>query len=101
MGFEIAPDPGDRGEPDVRLGRSGGSAVGEDRRLVSAGVEVLAWGSLVCPACGLPISPAARIPPRARLRCAFCDHNGEALEFLRENAIDVPANDVVLIARVG
>lgn len=97
----IAPDHGDRGEPDVKQGRTGGSAVGENPRLVRNGVQVLARGALVCPACALPISPAPRIAPRRSLRCGYCDHAGEALEFLREGAPDAPGNDVVLVARVA
>jgi hypothetical protein len=100
MSFEIAPNPGDRGEPDVRIGRSGGAAIGEDRRLVHDGVQVLARGALVCPSCALPIAPAPRIAPRAALRCGFCDHTAEALDFLREDMIDAPANDVAVIARL-
>ncbi|MQA74494.1 MAG: hypothetical protein GEU88_09185 [Solirubrobacterales bacterium] len=100
MGF-IAPDPGDRGEPDVKLGRSGGSAVGEHRRLVANGLQVLARGALVCPACSLPISPAPRIHPRAELRCAYCDHTSAAIEFLRSESFDTAANDVRLIARLA
>ena len=101
MAFEIAPDPGDRGEPDVKLGRTGGSAVGEDRRLVTDGMQVLARGALACPVCALPISPAPRIRPRAELRCAYCDHAATAVEFLREDAFDAPGNDVMLVARVA
>lgn len=101
MAFELVPDPGDRGEPDVKLGRTGGSALGEDRRLVQNGVQVLARGALVCPSCSLPISPPPRVRPRAELRCGFCEHAAEAVEFLREDVIDVPANDVVLVARVA
>ncbi len=101
MGFELAPDHGDRGEPDVKLGRSGASAVGEDRRLVSHGVEVLARGALVCPGCTLPISPAPRIAPGAELRCGFCDHSGAAVSFLAEDLHDTVANDVILVARVA
>lgn len=101
MGFELAPDHGDRGEPDVKQGRSGGSAVGEDPRLVANGVQVLARGALVCPSCSLPISPAPRIRPRAILRCGFCEHAAIALEFLREDVVDAPANDVILVARVA
>ena len=100
MAFEIAPDPGDRGEPDVRQGTTGGSVVG-DPRLIDHGRQVLARGALVCPSCALPISPAPRVPPRAALRCAFCDHTAEAMEFLRHAALDAPANEVVLIARVA
>lgn len=101
MGFELAPDHGDRGEPDVKQGRTGGSAVGEDPRLVANGVQVLARGALVCPSCSLPISPAPRIRPRATLRCGFCDHAAIALAFLREDVVDAPANDVILVARVA
>ena len=81
MGFELAPDPGDRGEPDVKQGRTGGSAVGEDRRLVANGVQVLARGALVCPACSLPISPAPRIAPRELAASAT-----QLRSFLRETA---------------
>jgi hypothetical protein len=101
MGFELAPDHGDRGEPDVKQGRSGGSAVGEDPRLVTNGVEVLARGALVCPSCTLPISPAPRVRPRATLRCGYCNHSATAIEFLREDVFDAPANEVILVARVG
>jgi hypothetical protein len=97
----IAPDHGDRGEPDVKLGRTGGSAVGEDPRLVRDGRQVLARGGFACPSCDLPISPAPRVHPRAELRCAFCDHASEALEFLRADGFDVSANEVVLVARVS
>ncbi len=100
MGFELAPDPGDRGEPDVKLGRTGGSAVG-DQRLVERGVQVLARGALACPECTLPISPAPRIRPRAPLACGFCGFASVAIDFLREDVIDVPANDVILVARLS
>jgi hypothetical protein len=100
MPFELAPDPGDRGEPDVKLGRVGGAAVGEDRRLVRDGVQVLARGSLACPRCALPICPAPRTRPRAEVRCGFCDHSGPAREFLREGAFDTAMNEVHLVARV-
>jgi hypothetical protein len=100
MGFEIAPDPGDRGEPDVRQGTTGGSVVG-DPRLVQHGMQVLARGALVCPSCSLPISPAPRIRPRAVLTCGFCAHASVAVDFLRQNAFDAPANDVILVARIA
>ena len=80
MGFELAPDHGDRGEPDVKLGRTGGAAVGENARLVESGLQVLAR--------------------RALLRCGFCDHADEAIEFLARGTFDAPENDVMLIARI-
>ncbi len=100
MAFELAPDPGDRGEPDVKQGRTGGSVVG-DPRLVTNGVQLLARGALVCPECALPISPAPRVAPRAILACGFCDHAASALDFLREDVFDAPANEVVLVARLA
>jgi hypothetical protein len=101
MGFEVAPDPGDRGEPDVKLGRTGGSAVGEERRVVRHGFQVLARGALVCPECELPISPAPRVKPRTPLRCGFCDHSAAAIEFLREDVYDTVGNESILVARLA
>ena len=87
MAFELAPDPGDRGEPDVKQGRTGGSAVGEDR----------AWSTT-----GSRCSPAARSSAR-RARCRSRRRRGcargrrcaagsattprAALEFLREDVV--------------
>ena len=97
----LFPQPGDRGEPDIKQGRSGGSALGEERRVVRDGVQVLAHGSLVCPECDLPVWPAPKLRPREPLACAFCAHESQAIEFLREDVVDAPANDVVLVARLG
>ena len=99
MAFELTPDPGDPGEPDVRHGRVGGAAVGEERRLVRDGVQVLARGVLVCPQCALPISPSPRVRPRAELRCGFCEHTDAAIAFLAEDAVDVAGNEAQLVAR--
>ena len=97
----LFPQPGDRGEPDVKTGRTGGSAVGEDRRLVRSGIQVLARGALACPECSLPISPVPKIRPRAELRCAFCDHRAPAVEFLHEGLTYAPGAQVALVARLG
>jgi hypothetical protein len=95
----LAPDPGDRGEPDVKQGAVGGAAVGE-HRLVANGLEVLARGSLSCPACALPVWPAPKVRPRESLTCSYCDHEAIALDFLRENVFEAPANEVILVARL-
>jgi hypothetical protein len=101
VGFEVAPDPGDRGEPDVKLGRTGGAAVGEDRRLVRDGMQVLARGSMLCPVCDLPIAPPPRIRPKAELRCGFCDHSAPAHAFVRDDVVDALGNAVIVVARVA
>lgn len=97
----ITPDHGDRGEPEIKQGRSGASAVGSERRIVADGVQVLARGALVCPACSLPIHPAPRLRPRAELSCAYCDHTAAALEFLREAVADTWRNEVIVVARLA
>ena len=101
VAFQLAPDPGDRGEPDVKLGRTGGSAVGSERRLVANGVQVLARGALACPECDLPVWPAPKLRPREPVACAYCAHEAAAIEFLREDVVDAPANDVILVARLA
>ena len=100
MSFHVAPDPGDRGEPAVRIGRTGGSAIGEDRRLVTNGIQVLAEGALACPECALPISPAPRLRPGLPLACGWCEHTAPAVEFIRRDVRDAPGNAVALVARL-
>jgi hypothetical protein len=101
MAFHVTPDPGDPGEPRVRIGRTGGAEAGEERRLVRDGAQVLAHGALVCPQCQLPILPAGPIRAARELRCGFCGHAAEAHEFIREDVYDTVANEVYLVARVG
>jgi hypothetical protein len=97
----ISPDPGDRGEPDVRIGRTGGAAVGQAPRLIRNGVQELARGALICPGCELPLAPRERLHPRARISCGYCGHEADAIEFLRRDVRDAPGNGVVLVARVA
>ena len=101
MALHLTPDPGDPGEPRVRIGRTGGAEAGEERRLVRDGAQILAHGALICPECDLPTVPAGRVRAAGTLRCAFCDHAGEAREFLREDVYDTLANEVCLVARVA
>jgi hypothetical protein len=100
VGF-IAPDPGDPGEARVDAGNANGAELGEHRRLVRDGSQVLAHGSLVCPECELPIAVAYRLPATGDLRCGFCDHVAEAREFIREDVFDTVENEVYLVARVA
>ena len=74
--------------------------VDESKRLVRDGVQVLARGAMLCPACGLPIAPAARAKPRARMRCGFCRHPGTVADFVRGEVFDTPANEVRVVARI-
>jgi hypothetical protein len=100
MSFQIAPDPGEKGEPDVKVGRLGGAAVGESRRLVRDGSQLLARGALICPECALPIAPPARIRPKAELSCSFCGHAGVVREFVRGDIVDTASNEVRVVARI-
>ena len=97
----ISPDPGDRGEPDVRIGRTGGSAVGQAPRLLRNGAQELARGSLICPGCELPVAPHHRLHPRDQLACGYCGHEADAIEFMRTDVRDAPGNGVALVARVA
>ena len=100
MAFDLAPDPGDPGEPRIRIGRAGGTEAGEERRLIRDGAQVLAHGALVCPSCALPIAAGGRLRATGTLRCGFCDHAAEARDFIREDVYDTLANEVYLVARV-
>ena len=101
MAFHITPDPGDPGEPQVRIGRAGGSELGEERRLVRDGSQVLAHGALVCSECSLPIAAHGRLPATETMRCTYCGHAAQAREFIREDIYDTVANEVYLVARVA
>jgi hypothetical protein len=101
MAFHLTPDPGDPGEPQVRISRSGGAEAGEQRRLVRDGAQVLAHGALVCPACELPIFPTGRVKAARELCCSFCEHTAATRDFLREDVYDTVANEVYLVARVA
>jgi hypothetical protein len=101
VAFELTPNPGDPGEPQVRIGRVGGAELGEERRLVRDGAQVLAHGALICPNCTFPIAPDRRIGATSELRCGFCDHAGQAREFVREDVFDTLGNEVYVVARIA
>ena len=101
MGFHLSPDPGDPGEPQVRIGRTGGAEAGEERRLVRDGAQVLAHGALVCPDCDLPLALAGRLLAGGPIRCPYCEHEAKARAFIREDVYDTVANEVYLVARVA
>jgi hypothetical protein len=101
VAFHLTPDPGDPGEPQVRLGRVGGAEAAEERRLVRDGVQVLAHGAMLCPSCDLPMPVTRQIAAGETIRCGFCDHLAPARAFISEDVFDTVANEVYLVARVG
>jgi hypothetical protein len=100
MAFQITPDPGDRGLPEVRLGRAAGADSALERRIVRDRAQVLAHGALVCPGCGLPIAAHGQLQIAGDVRCGFCDHTAAAREFVVEDVFDTVANEVYVVARV-
>src|SRR5688500_4565387 len=99
MAFHLTPDPGDPGEPRVRIGRTGGAEAGEERRLVRDGSQVLAHGALVCPECDLPLALTRTLRAFGAVRCPYCGHTAAAREFIAEDVFDTLANEVYLVAR--
>ena len=65
------------------------------------GVQLLAHGALVCPACALPIAASLPISAGARLVCGYCDHTARGRDFLAEDVLDTASNEVNLVARLG
>jgi len=100
MALHLTPDPGDPGEPQVKLGRVGGSHTAEERRLIRDGAQVLAHGALICPSCALPIAATHALPIASEVRCGFCDHAAPARAFLRDDVYDTLVNEAYLVARI-
>ena len=73
MAFQRGVDGSDpiRGE---RIGR-----LHEEHRLRS---RVMATGSLACPRCDAPVSPARALTPAEPLLCPFCLYDGAVRDFL-------------------
>jgi hypothetical protein len=101
VALHLTPDPGDPGEPQVKLGRVGGSDAGEERRIIRDGVQVLAHGALICPSCALPTAIHRPLPVGGVVRCGFCEHTAPATRFVREDVYDTLANEVYVVARVA
>jgi len=101
MPFELPADPGDPGQPKVRIGRLDGSQAAAERRLVRDGMQMLAHGALACPECELPIAVPGRLSAGLPLKCGFCDHRAPARAFVREDVFDTVRNEVCVVARVA
>jgi hypothetical protein len=74
--------------------------IGEERRLVRDGIQLLGHGALVCPGCNMPVVIEGRVAATSALRCGFCDHEGEARGFVAPDVFDTVANEVYVVARV-
>jgi hypothetical protein len=101
MAFELPADPGDPGRPSTRIGRVDGARAGAHHLLVRDGVQLLAHGALICPACALPIAASTPISAGTRLVCGYCDHAARGRDFLAEDVFDTLSNEVHLVARLG
>jgi hypothetical protein len=95
----LHPDPfGPEPVRETRKVRVGD--IGEERRLVRDGVQLLEHGALVCPGCNLPVVIDGPLPATGALRCGYCSHEGEAREFVARDVYDTVANEVYVVARV-
>jgi hypothetical protein len=75
------------------LGRLGGP---DEIRNVSRS-STLAVGTLACPACDAPVSPAGRLTPASPLSCPFCGETGHVRDFLTLGAPTRAAHVVIKI----
>jgi hypothetical protein len=99
VALHLTPQPGEPGDSDERTARVE-ERFDERKRLVADGMQVLARGAMLCPACGLPISPPPRSRPKAAMTCGFCDHTGAVHQFVRGDVLDTRANEVRVVARI-
>lgn len=90
---QVDPEGPFRGEPGVKV-----TDLGSDHRLVRDGVEQLAHGAMICPACSMPVRIETRISASDQLSCGYCSHQARAHEFLSRDVYDTAGNEVVLVA---
>ena len=100
MAFEFTAQPGEPGDSEARTGHVD-ERFDERKRLATDGMQVLARGAMLCPSCALPISPPARVRPKAEMRGGFCDHTAPVHEFVRGDLVDTAANEVRVVARIA
>lgn len=79
--------------------RSEGDRIEREELRPASAATALATGSMICPACELPIAVGTALPAADPMSCPFCDHTAPARAFLRRDAFDVPSNHVDLVAR--
>ncbi len=97
----MQPEFGDPGEDRAVAGAVGADSVELERKLLSDGHQVIAYGSLICTECELPLPGRPAVASATMLHCAWCGHTARARELFRPNVLDAPANGVALVARLG
>jgi hypothetical protein len=70
------------------------------RKRTGRAAQPIGRGSLVCPACDLPVVPGGPIPMAARVRCPFCRTIHTARAFVRLDTPDTSLNEVLVTARI-
>jgi hypothetical protein len=74
--------------------------IDHESRVARDGIEVLAHGALICPACDAPVVISESVPAWAEVGCGFCGHRGRSREFLSRDVFDTVANEAYLVARL-
>jgi len=92
-------DHGDPGEDRATTEAVGAPEI--EHRLVRDGRQVIAFGSLACSSCDLPLPGRPTVSVAHPLQCGWCGHSGPAREFFRADATGPPASGVELVARLG
>jgi hypothetical protein len=97
----IQPESGDPGEDRAVAGAVGADSAEFERKLLNDGHQVIAYGSLICSECELPLPGRPAVAAPALIHCGWCGHSARARELFRPNVVDAPANGVALVARLG
>jgi hypothetical protein len=97
----IQPDYGDHGDDRAVAGALGADSAELERKLLSDGHQVLAYGSLICSECELPLPGRPAVGVATLLHCGWCGHTARARELFRPNVLDTPANGVAMVARLA
>jgi hypothetical protein len=94
----IQPDYGDQGDDRAVAGALGADSAELERKLMSDGRQVIAYGSLICTECELPLPGRPAVAAATLIHCSWCGHAARAREVFRPNVLDAPANGVALVA---
>ena len=101
MGFQITPDPQDRGEDRASTSAAAPSDAHLAQRLLRDGRQVIARGALICPDCELPLPGRPAVAASQVIHCGWCGRSARARDLLRPDVYDTQANRVELVARLG